>query len=39
MNKDKVKSFMQASGGDWITWKRNPPYASHVDGVLERQIR
>ena len=39
MDKDKVQSFMQASGGDWITWKRNPPYASHVDGVLERQIR
>ena len=29
---------MQASGGDWITWKRNPPYASHMSGVWERQI-
>ena len=29
---------MQASGGDWITWKRNHLYASHMGGVLEHQI-
>ena len=30
MDKEKLQSFMQASGGYWITWKRNPPYASHM---------
>ena len=35
---DKEKLFMQASGGDWVTWKRNPPYASHMGGVWEHQI-
>ena len=34
----KIQSFMQASGGDWITWKRNHLYASHMGGVLEHQI-
>ena len=24
MDKEKLQSFMQASGGDWITWKREP---------------
>ena len=38
MDKEKLQSFMQASGGDWITWKRNPPYASHMGGVWEHQI-
>ena len=23
---------------DWIQWKRNPPLASHIGGVWERQI-
>ena len=30
---------MQASGGDWVSWKRNPSDASHMGGVWERQIR
>ena len=38
MDKEKLQSLMQASGGDWITWKSNPPYASHMGGVWERQI-
>ena len=29
---------MQASGGDWIIWKRNPPYASHMGGIWKRLI-
>ena len=26
-------------GGEWIIWKRNPPVASNMGGVWERQIR
>ena len=25
MDKKKIHFFMQASGGDWVSWKRNPP--------------
>ena len=39
MDKEKLQFFMQSSGGDWITWKRNPPYDSHMGCVWERQIR
>ena len=39
MDKEKLKSFMEASGGGWVTWKRNSPYASHMGGIWERQIR
>ena len=39
MDKEKLQHFMQASGGDWTTWKRNPSYGSHMGGVWERQIR
>ena len=38
MDKKKLQSFMQASDGDWITWKRNHIYVSHMGGVLEHQI-
>ena len=38
MDKEKLQSFIQASGGDWITSKRNPPYTSYMGGVWERQI-
>ena len=38
MDKEKLQSFMQASGSDLITWKRNPPYASHIGGIWECQI-
>ena len=38
MDKEKLKSFMEASEGDWVTWKRNSPYASHMGGIWERQI-
>ena len=36
---DKVKSLMQASGGDQVTWNGNTPYVSHIWDVWERQIR
>ena len=38
MDKEKLQSFMQTSGGDWITRKKNPPYASHMGGIWEYQI-
>ena len=30
---------MQASRGEWVTWKRSPPFAIHMGGVWKRQIR
>ena len=30
---------MQEHGGQWIHWKRNPPTASNMGEVWERQIR
>ena len=30
---------MLQNSADWIQWKRNPPLASHMGGVWERQIQ
>ena len=38
MNDKKIQAFMQEFSGDWIKWKWNPPVASHMVGVWERQI-
>jgi len=39
MDEQRIKEFLQLRGGDWLSWKRNPPASSHHGGVWERQIR
>ena len=29
---------LQKNGSDWITWGNNPPAASHMRGICDRQI-
>ena len=38
MDNERIQSFMQ-SLGDLVRWIRNPPAASHMGGIWERQIR
>ena len=35
----KIQSFMPKHGRDWIKWYKNPPLASHMGALWERQIR
>ena len=39
IDKEKVKSEMLKENCDWFEVKLNPPYASHMGGTWERQIR
>ena len=39
MDNAKIQTFLADVGTDWIVWKRNPPSASNMGGVWERQIR
>ena len=39
MNHKKIGDFLEETDGDWMVLKRNPPLASNMGGVWERQIR
>ena len=35
----RIGDFLLEKRADWIVEKKNPPMASHMDGIWERQIR
>ena len=39
MDEDKIRSTLLEDNCDWFSFKTNPPYASHMGGSSERQIR
>ena len=39
MDHVRIGKFLQQNSSEWIWWKRNPPLASNMGGVWERQIR
>ena len=39
MDQQRINDFMRGSVGEWMLWKRNPPSASNMGGVWERQMK
>ena len=39
MNQSRINEYLQMHGADWIIWINNPPTASHMGGIWQRQIR
>ena len=39
MKEDEVKRYLAKNGCEWVSFKMNTPYSSHMGGIWERQIR
>jgi len=39
MDQSRLKLFLQNLGTEFVKWIKNPPAASHMGGIWERQIR
>ena len=39
MDHSRISNYLEEHGGEWINWKRNPPFASNMGGVWEQQIQ
>ena len=39
MDHKKIGDFLEENGRDWMGWERNPPHASNMGGVQEKQLR
>ncbi|XP_041458034.1 uncharacterized protein LOC121410188 [Lytechinus variegatus] len=39
MDQDKIQQYLVENNTDWIPFVMNPPHASHMGGVWERQIQ
>ena len=39
MDSERIQSFIESLGGDFVRWIRSPLAASHMGGIWERQIR
>ena len=37
VNQKKLGEFMLQNSADWIQWKKNPPLASHMSGLICRK--
>ena len=39
MNHSGISNYLEEHGGEWINWKRNPPFAGNIGRVWEWQIQ
>ena len=38
MDQEQIRKHLLKSGTDWVKWQKNPPGASHMGDIWERQI-